>query len=282
MTPILYLGPEGTHSHDAARRYFGDSSELTPCVSHHDLFAQLEAGKKHRAGLTALLPVENSSEGPVTQTLDLLAEHPELFIIESISMPVKHHLMAHPKLRRLEDIERLYSHPQALGQCRVKIDKWLPQVERIAEPSTAASAERVAHEPASAALASAAAAERYGLKILKRNMQTSNQNTTRFLILSTKKRPLPAKAEESGNIRSLVYVVLHNRPGALLHALSPFDAAGVDLTFIQSRPLPGKPWEYAFFIEAVTNWSQPAHSAAWQLIAALSASARQLGIYTAK
>lgn len=282
MSPIFYLGPEGTHSHDAARRYFGDSSDLTPCVSHHDLFARMDADKSRRGGVTALLPVENSTEGPVTQTLDLLADHPEVFIVESISVPIKHHLMAHPKLRHLEDIQRLYSHPQALGQCRVKIDKWLPQVERIAESSTAASAERVAHEPGSAALASEAAAERYGLKILKRNMQTSNKNTTRFLILSTKQRPAPAASEKGDQIRSLVYVVLHNRPGALLHALSPFDAAGVDLTFIQSRPLPGRPWEYAFFIEAVTNWSQPAHSAAWQLIAALSESSRQLGIYVAK
>jgi len=282
MSPILYLGPQGTHSHDAALTYFGDSKQLKPCLSHHDIFAQLSAGKNRRRAVTALVPVENSTEGPVTQTLDLLAAHPEVSIVESFSMAIKHHLLVHPAIRRAEEIQRIYSHPQALGQCRVNIDRWLPQVERIAESSTAASAERVAREPGSAALASSAAAGLYGLKILKRNMQSSSRNITRFLVLSTRKAsPLPAD-ENSSKLRSLVYVVLHNRPGALLHALAPFDAAGVNLTFIQSRPLPGRPWEYAFFIEAVTDWSKPAHNAAWQLIAALSESARQMGIYLVK
>ncbi len=282
MSPILYLGPQGTHSHDAAQTFFGDSEQLKPCLSHHDIFAQLSAGKNRRRAVTALVPVENSTEGPVTQTLDLLAAHPELSIVESFSMPIKHHLMAHPELRRAEEIRRVYSHPQALGQCRINIDRWLPQAERIAESSTAAAAERVAREPGSAALASAAAAGLYGLRIMKRNMQSSNKNITRFLVLSTKKPPRLPADEDPSKIRSLVYVVLHNRPGALLHALAPFDAAGVNLTFIQSRPLPGRPWEYAFFIEAVTNWSKPAHNAAWQLIAALSESSRKMGIYIVK
>jgi len=282
MSPILYLGPEGTHSHDAALTYFGDSKQLKPCLSHHDIFAQLSAGRNRRGAVTALVPVENSTEGPVTQTLDLLAAHPEVNIIESFSMSIKHHLMVHPDIRKAADIKRVYSHPQALGQCRINIDKWLPHVERIAESSTAASAERVSREPGSAALASTAASRLYGLKIMKRNMQTSNKNITRFLVLSTKKRTSKIADEDSSKIRSLVYVVLHNRPGALLHALAPFDAAGVNLTFIQSRPLPGRPWEYAFFIEAVTNWDKPAHHAAWQLIAALSESSIKMGTYIVK
>ncbi|MDA3924745.1 MAG: prephenate dehydratase [Kiritimatiellae bacterium] len=282
MPPILYLGPKGTHSHDAALTYFGDVKKLKPCLSHHDIFAQLSAGKDQRGGVTALVPVENSTEGPVTQTLDLLAAHPEVSIIESFSMPIKHHLIAHPAVKSTKDIKKVYSHPQALGQCRVNIDKRLPHVERIAESSTAASAARVALEPYSAALASETAARLYGLKIMKRNMQSSNKNVTRFLVLSTKERRTKPKNIDKNKVRSLVYVVLHNRPGALLHMLAPFDAAGVNLTFIQSRPLPGRPWEYAFFIEAVTNWQDPAHAAAWQLITALSESGRQMGTYIVK
>ena len=282
MPPILYLGPKGTHSHDAALTYFGDSKHLKPCLSHHDIFAQLSAGKNQRSAVTALVPVENSTEGPVTQTLDLLAAHPEIFIVESFSMPIKHHLIVHPEIKKAKDIKRIYSHPQALGQCRVNIDNRLPHVERIAESSTAASAERVSKEPGSAALASAAAAKLYGLKILKRNMQSNNKNVTRFMVLSTKRGRINLSEADANKIRSLVYVVLHNRPGALLHALSPFDAAGVNLTFIQSRPLPGRPWEYAFFIEAVTSWDNPAHNAAWQLITALSESGRQMGTYIVK
>jgi len=282
MSPVLYLGPKGTHSHDAALTYFGESEQLKPCLSHHDIFAQLGAGKKQRSAVAALVPVENSTEGPVTQTLDLLAAHPEISIVESFSMPIKHHLLAHPGTKNIRDIKRVYSHPQALGQCRVKIDKRLPNVERIPESSTAASAERVASEPGSAALASIAAAEIYGLKIMKRNMQSSNKNVTRFLVLSTRKRRAKLADADSKKIRSLVYVVLHNRPGALLHMLAPFDAAGVNLTFIQSRPLPGRAWEYAFFIEAVTNWTNPAHIAAWQLITTLSEFGRQMGTYIVK
>ncbi len=279
MPPVLYLGPKGTHSHDAAITHFGDSKQLKPCLSHHDIFARLSEGRERRRGMTALVPVENSTEGPVTQTLDLLAAHPELSIVESFSVPIRHHLLAHPDTKRLKDIKRLYSHPQALGQCRSSIDKRLPYVERIAESSTAASAERAANEEGSAALASETAAKIYGLKIMKRNMQSSSRNITRFMVLSTKKKRTKPACNDPAKIRSLMYVVLHNRPGALLHALSPFDAAGVNLTFIQSRPLPGRPWEYAFFIEAVTNWTEPAHIAAWQLITTLADSGRKMGTY---
>jgi prephenate dehydratase len=110
-------------------------------------------------------------------------------------------------------------------------------------------------------------------------MQSSTRNVTRFLVLSAKRSRTKLKCDDSGKIRSLMYVVLHNRPGALLHALAPFDAAGVNLTFIQSRPLPGRPWEYAFFIEAATDWTEPAHVAAWQLITALADSGRKMGTY---
>ena len=279
MSAILYLGPEGTHSHDAALRHFGNTQRLEPCLSHRDIFIRLRAGSKKRGGLQALVPVENSTEGPVTQTLDLLAAHPEISIIESFSLPVRHYLMTHNATRRVRDIKRVYSHPQALGQCSTCLDKFLPNAERIAEASTAAAAARISTEPESAAIASAIAADLYNLKILKSDIQDSSANTTRFMVLSTKKNRINLKSCETERIRSLMYVVLHNRPGALLHALAPFDAAGVNLTFIQSRPLPGRPWEYAFFIEAATNWSDPAHVAAWQLITALADSGRKIGTY---
>ncbi len=279
MSPILYLGPEGTHSHDAAIKHFGAAQLLRPCFSHHEIFTRLIEGRKYRGGMKALVPVENSTEGPVTQTLDLLAAHPELAITESFSVAVTHHLMAHPETGKLKEIRRLYSHPQALGQCAAKIDKVLPQVERIAEASTAAAAARAATEPGSAALASETAAEIYGLKVLRTKMQSSRDNKTRFMVLSTAKRIKKIKCDDPDKIRSLMYVVLHNRPGALLHALAPFDAAGVNLTFIQSRPLPGRSWEYAFFIEAATDWSKPAHLAAWRLITALADSSRRMGTY---
>ncbi len=281
MQTVLYLGPPGTHSYDAARMRFGESRELAPCLSHHDIFARLSTNAARRDGTMALVPVENSTEGPVTQTLDLLATQPGLSIAESFTLQVRHHLLAHPATKRMKDIRRLYSHPQALGQCRVNIDKRLPHVEQIAESSTAAAAERAAGEPGSAALASETAAAIYGLKIMKQDMQSRRGSVTRFMVLASGKNEKIAHGEDPRKIRSLMYVVLHNRPGALLHALAPFDAAGVNLTFIQSRPLPGRPWEYAFFIEAATDWTKPAHAAAWQFIMALADSGRQMGTYLA-
>ncbi len=277
MTPILYLGPEGTHSHEAALRHFGPDAPLTPCLSLYDAFERLcEPNARPRP--VAVVPVENSSEGPVTQTLDQLATYPGVTITEGFSLPIRHHLLARPGLRKLAAVTRVYSHPQALGQCRASLRKLLPHAELLPESSTAAAARRAAAEPESAALASNAAARLNGLSVLARDLQDSDANVTRFFVLTASRRAA-RPAPRAGETRSLIHLVIGNRPGALLHALAPFDAAGVNLTFIQSRPLPGRPWEYGFFIEAVTDWRAPAAEAAWRLVLALSESGRRIGTY---
>lgn len=277
-TPVLYLGPEGTHSHEAALRHFGKRCRLLPCLSHFDVVDRLCAPSARPRPL-AVVPVENSSEGPVTQTLDLLSMHPEITILEGFSMPVRHHLLADRALRRLEDIKRVYSHPQALGQCRASLRKRVPQAELLAESSTAAAARRVAAEPGSAAVATLAAARIHRLGVLTRDLQDSDANVTRFFVMTANRRASRPTASRAGGMRSLLYLVIGNRPGALLHALAPFDAAGLNLTFIQSRPLPGRPWEYGFFVEAATDWNAPAAEAAWRLVQALAESGRKLGTY---
>ncbi|MDD2460061.1 MAG: prephenate dehydratase domain-containing protein [Kiritimatiellia bacterium] len=276
--PVLYLGPEGTHSHEAALRRFGARCRLLPCLSHYDVVDRLRAPAARPRPL-AVVPVENSSEGPVTQTLDLLAAHPEISILEGFSMPVRHHLLAGRALKRLEEIERVYSHPQALGQCRSSLRKLVPRAELLAESSTAAAARRAAAEPGSAAVASSAAARIHRLSALARNLQDSDANVTRFFVVTANRRAARPAAPRAGAMRSLLYLVIGNRPGALLHALAPFDAAGLNLTFIQSRPLPGRPWEYGFFVEAATDWKAPAAEAAWRLVLALSEAGRKLGTY---
>jgi len=277
MNPILYLGPEGTHSHEAALRHFGEKANLVPCLSHFDVFDHLCAPHARPRPL-AIVPVENSSEGPVTQTLDQLSEHPEVSIIESFSIPVRHHLLVGKGAKKLADIRRVYSHPQALGQCRATLRALLPHADLLPESSTAAAARRAAAEPGSAAVASAAAARINGLTALKRDIQDSDANVTRFFVVTAGRRRT-AHAACPRSHRSLMYLVIGNRPGALLHALAPFDASGVNLTFIQSRPLPGRPWEYGFFIEAATDWKAPAAEAAWRLVLALAESGRKLGTY---
>ena len=275
--PLLYLGPEGTHSHEAALRYADAGARPTACLSHFDLFDRL-CRSRARVRPVAVVPVENSSEGPVTQTLDQLASHPGVTIAASFSLAVRHHLLTGPDTASLKAVQRVYSHPQALGQCHAALRRLVPHAEPMPESSTAAAARRAASEPGSAALASADAARIYGLRVLRRNLQDSRTNTTRFFAVTAHRRTRPA-ARPAGEVRSLIHLVIGNRPGALLHALSPFDAAGLNLTFIQSRPLPNRPWEYGFFIEAVTDWRSPAAEAAWRLILALSESGRIIGTY---
>ena len=285
MKPILYLGPEGTHSHEAASRRFGAAACLTPCLSHFDVFDRLRAANA-RLRPCAVVPVENSSEGPVTQTLDLLSAHPEITIHESFSMPVRHNLLARRDAKTLDGITRVYSHPQALGQCRATLQSLLPGAALLSESSTAAAARRAAEEPGSAAVASVAAARLNALAVLKKDIQDSAGNVTRFFVIAAGKarpaaapQPQPSTRGGAPAMRSLMHLVIGNRPGALLHTLAPFDAAGVNLTFIQSRPLPGRPWEYGFFIEAATDWKPRAAEAAWRLVLALAESGRKLGTY---
>ena len=274
--PVFYLGPEGTHSHDAALRRFGPKAKLVPCLSHYEIFARLCARRAAPRPL-AIVPVENSSEGPVTQTLDQLADRPAVGILDSFSLPVPQHLLARPGTR-LSGIRRVCSHPQVLGQCRATLARLLPRAELVPDSSTAVAAGRAAQEPGTAAIASDAAAKIHRLAVLRRNLQDSDKNTTRFFTLTTAK--VPARdVRPARKLRSLVYLVIGNRPGALLHVLAPFDAAEINLTFIQSRPLPGRPWEYGFFIEAATNWHSASAQAAWQLVHALSESGRRIGTY---
>jgi len=277
MPSILYLGPEGTHSHEAALRHFGKQATLLPCLSHYDVFERLCAPRARPRPL-AIVPVENSSEGPVTQTLDQLALYPKVTITGCFSLSIRHHLMVRHGTKSLSAIQRVCSHPQALGQCRAFLRAHLPNAELIPESSTAAAARRAAQEPGTAAIASAAAAQINRLSQIRKNIQDSNENVTRFFVVSNTRRA-PQDAEKARESRSLIHLIIGNRPGALLHALAPFDAAGVNLTFIQSRPLPGRPWEYGFFIEAATDWKKPAAEAAWRLVLALSEAGRKIGTY---
>lgn len=274
--PVLYLGPEGTHSHEAALRRFGPQARLVPCLSHHEIFARLCDARANPLP-RAIVPVENSSEGPVTQTLDQLAGHPGVGILDSFSLPVPQHLMARAGTR-LAGIRRVCSHPQVLGQCRDTLARLLPRAELIAESSTAAAAGRAAQDSATAAIASNAAARIHHLAIIRRNLQDNDENITRFFTLTAAQAAV-RPGGKAGKRRSLIYLVIGNRPGALLHVLAPFDASEVNLTFIQSRPLPGRPWEYGFFIEAATDWKSARAQAAWKLVLALSEAGRKIGTY---
>jgi chorismate mutase/prephenate dehydratase len=236
-TRVAYLGPEGTFSHQAARECFGASADPIPVVTVPEVFEAVERG---RAEL-GMIPVENTTEGVVTQTLDVLAGS-RLPLCGELLLPISLQLLS--RSERLEDVRRVASHPQPLAQCRSWLDRHLPGVERVELTSTAAAAQLARREPEVAAIGSRVLAEVAELEILESGIEDRADNTTRFLVIGGE-RPEPS----GDDLTLVVYTVTKAEPGALHRLLEPFARYRVNLTSIQSRPIPGKPWEYHFFAE---------------------------------
>ncbi len=232
---IAYLGPEATFTHQAAIRRFGTSLQYVPRKTIADVFNDVSRGRADYG----VVPVENSTEGVVTHTLDMFIDS-DLKIVSQIVLPVQHCLVA--KCKR-NQIKRLYTHPQALGQCRLWIQNNLPQVEIVDTSSTTRAAELAAAEPYAAAIASALAAERYKLNILAIDIQDNAENATRFLVLG---RQCP---EPTGNDKTSLLFGIPDRVGALYEALAAFKKYKINMTKIESRPSKRKAWEYYFFVD---------------------------------
>lgn len=264
---VAYLGPEGTFSHLAVREQFGAQAEARPLATFAEVLDAVERGKT----ALGMLPLENTTEGVVTQTLDLLAEA-EATICGELLLPVTQHLMS--KTGRLADIRRVASHPQPLAQCRGWLDRHLPGVERVELASTAVAARLATREQDVAAVGSSIAAEVAGLEIVERSIQDRSDNTTRFLVMGRD------PAQPSGRDSTLVvYTVTKTQPGTLHGLLEPFASRGVNLASIHSRPIPGKPWEYLFFLELEGHREQPALREAMAAAEAVALSSRCLGSF---
>ena len=233
---VAYLGPEGTYTHMAALKHFGGAVEHIPLTTIDDI---VEAVEVSRADF-GIVPLENSLEGSVNQTLDALVESP-LKIHGEVNVEIEHQLMSMAKT--LDAISVVHAHPQALAQCRRWLDQNLPHAKRATAPSNAEGARIAAESEASAAIASRRAAELYGLNILRSNIEDSAGNTTRFVVLG--KLSPPPSGED---ITSFVFTT-PNRPGALHDVLQLFDIAQISMTRIESRPLRQGSWEYLFFID---------------------------------
>ncbi|TMH42117.1 MAG: prephenate dehydratase [Betaproteobacteria bacterium] len=234
---VIYLGPEGTFSEQAVRQHFGRAVEALPAASVDEAFRRCEA----RAVQFTVVPVENSTEGVVGRTLDLLLSTP-LRICAEIELRVQQNLLAKGTLKELR---RVYSHAQSLGQCDAWLAQHLPGVERVPLASNAEAAQRAAHEPATAAIAGEAAAERYGLTVLARSIEDTPNNTTRFLVLG-ELDPAP-----TGKDRTSLVLSAENKPGAVHALLTPLAEHRVSMTRIESRPARSRSalWEYVFFID---------------------------------
>ena len=232
---VAYFGPEATFTHQAAIRRFGSSLRYSPQKTISDVFGEVS---RNRADY-GVVPVENSTEGVVTHTLDMLVDS-DLQIVSQIVMPIQQCLLSNAQRR---SIKKLFSHPQALAQCRTWIQNNLPNVEIIETSSTTRAAELAADEPNAAAIASALAAERYNLRIVEADIQDNTSNITRFLVLGRQSTP------PTGHDRTSIVFSIAHQAGALHHSLAPFRRNKINMTKIESRPNKRKAWEYFFFVD---------------------------------
>jgi len=248
---VAYLGPAGTFSQAAVVKHFGHAPQTVACASIDDVFRQAEAGMVDYA----VVPVENSTEGAIGRTLDLLLNTPLKICGETV-------VRVHQCLLRKEDggekIARVYSHPQSLAQCHEWLNQNLPGVDRVPVASNAEAARLAAQEPEAAAIAGEMAAEIYGLTVLARNIEDDPNNTTRFLVLGAH------DAAPSGRDKTSLVMSAPNRPGAVYELLGPFARHGVSMTKLESRPSGASLWEYVFYVDVEGHREDPpvAHSLA--------------------
>lgn len=233
---VAYLGPEHTYSHDAARSSFGSSVEFAPQASFAAVFNEVQNGRAD----FGVVPIENSTEGPVLPTFDLLIDT-SLVIISEILLPVRHALMS-----RDGDgakVKRIVSHQQSLAQCRSYLATTFADRELEAVASNALAAQRAAEDESLAAIAGLGAAEAYGLQVIAENIQDVAHNTTRFLVIGT--RPV----SRSGRDKTTILFAVPDKVGALNTALNLFAKSKINISKIESRPLRGRSWEYLFFLD---------------------------------
>jgi chorismate mutase/prephenate dehydratase len=235
---VSYLGPEGTFSEQAVRKHFGRAVDALAAASVDEAFRRCESG----AAQFTVVPVENSTEGAVGRTLDLLLATP-LKICGEIELRVQQNLLS--KAKSASEVRRVYSHAQSLAQCNGWLSQNLPGVERIPVTSNADAARRAAEEAGAAAIAGEAAAERYQLAVLARSIEDDPNNTTRFLVLGSLE-PGP-----TGHDRTSLVMSAENKPGAVHALLTPLAEHRVSMSRIESRPSRAKSsmWEYVFFID---------------------------------
>ena len=235
---ISFLGPEGTFTHAATKRHFGLSAQLLPKQTIAEVFNDVERGRSEYG----VVPIENSTEGVVNHTLDAFMNS-ELCICAEVLLGVSHHILT--ATGEAEGITKVYSHPQALAQCRGWLERYLPGVPLIDVSSTARAAQLASEDTGAAAVASDFAASIHGLRIAHEQVEDLQGNMTRFLVVGTQ------PSSVTGEDRTSIMFALKDAPGVLFDALSPFARTGINLSRIESRPSRQRAWEYLFFIDLV-------------------------------
>lgn len=232
---VAFLGPEGTFTHEATLKHFGQAVTTIPLGAIDEVFREVESGNAH----FGVVPIENSTEGVVNHTLDTFLVS-SLKICGEIQLRVHHHLLGRGPVGHAT---RVLSHQQSLAQCREWLDANLPNIERVAVSSNAEAARRAAAEPDTLAIAGDSAARIYGLDVRTANIEDRPDNTTRFLVIGD------LETEPTGADRSSFLLSSRNRPGSLHHLLAPLARHRVNMTRIESRPSRQSLWEYVFFVD---------------------------------
>ncbi|MDP2806428.1 MAG: prephenate dehydratase [Gallionellaceae bacterium] len=263
---IAYLGPAGTFSEAAMFKRFGSANRPVSCSSIDDVFRKVESGEANYG----VVPAENSTEGAIARTLDLLLQSP-LRLCGEIMLPVHQCLLSREV--ELKDIQRVYSHPQSLGQCQNWLNANLPQAERISVASNSEAARLASEQPGSAALAGKQAAERYAVATLAENVEDDPRNTTRFLVIGDQ------DVTASGTDKTSLVMSAPNRPGAVHDLLTPFASNGVSMTKLESRPARAGLWEYVFYVDVEGHQADAKVATALSQLKQIAAFVKVLGSY---
>jgi chorismate mutase / prephenate dehydratase len=265
---VAYLGPAGTFSHAALAKHFGQFVEAVPQGTIDDVFRAVESGRTD----FAVVPVENSTEGAVGRTLDLMCAT-ELTICGEVNLRVEQNLLSNAGA--LDQVTRVYSHAQSLSQCVQWLAKHLPAVPRVAVASNAEAARLAASEAGAAAIAGEIAASIYGLAVLAPHVEDEPNNTTRFWVLGR------LAVAPSGRDKTSLVMSAPNRPGAVHSLLEPFAKHGVSMSRFESRPARTGLWEYLFFVDLVAHRDDPMVAAALGELASRAPFLKLLGSYPA-
>ncbi|MBI3221780.1 MAG: prephenate dehydratase, partial [Nitrosomonadales bacterium] len=263
---VAYLGPEGTFTEAAALKRFGSAIEKQPCATIDDVFRAVESG----AAQYGTVPVENSTEGAVGRTLDLLLNS-NLSICGEVMLQVHQCLLSNEN--DLAVIRKVYSHPQSFGQCQGWLNRHLPHAERITASSNADAARLAAAESYAASVGGVQAAEHFKLKVLAHNIEDDARNTTRFLLLGSQ------QVAPSGNDKTSLVLSAANRPGAVHDLLAPLSRHGVSMTKLESRPARSGLWEYVFYMDIEGHQADAKVAAALAELKQVAAFIKILGSY---
>lgn len=265
---VAYLGPPGTFSEQALLKQFGSSTEALPCPSIDEVFRSAEAG----AADFAIAPVENSTEGSVTRTLDLLLATP-LAIVAEVSLPISHHLLT--ASGEMGGVTRIAAHAQALAQCVNWLNQHHPALERQPVASNAEAARLASVDPTVAAIAGESAASRYGLVAVASHIQDDPANRTRFVVLGRQ------QTQPSGRDKTSLILAVPHRAGAVHQMLEPLARHGVSMTRFESRPAKTGAWEYYFYVDIEGHERDPKVALALEQLRGECAFYKSLGSYPA-